>query len=243
MRKILLASGCSNTEENFYSELHPEMDINWKKWPELLADKLGMNYINLAKSGAGYEYIYTSLLNYITRNDTSNIGLVITAWGQIQRKDFQKGHSGRWTNRRVDPDGDVFSWMRRSLDYCVSFEILCKQYKLPFLHVQMLSPYQDWLGGLRARPVDGFPSDYRYKYPGENVEKDNKKIMKIIDSYENILDTDRFIGWPFAQEWAGFSLQKRFIGLKQETMISEIDHHPNAKGQQVIAEYIYEWLG
>ena len=48
----------------------------------------------------------------------------------------------------------------------------------------MLSPYQDWLGGLRARPVDGFPSDYRYKYPGENVEKDNKKIMKIIDSYE-----------------------------------------------------------
>ena len=75
------------------------------------------------------------------------------------------------------------------------------------------------------------------------LKKTTKKIMKIIDSYENILDTDRFIGWPFAQEWAGFSLQKRFIGLKQETMISEIDHHPNAKGQQVIAEYIYEWLG
>ena len=116
MRKILLVSGCSNTDKDFYSELHPDMDCSWPKWPELLAKKLDMDCVNLAKSGAGNEYIYRSLLNYITRNDTSNIGLVIPAWSQCNRKDYQEGNLGRYTNARVDPNGDVFSWARRSLD-------------------------------------------------------------------------------------------------------------------------------
>jgi len=63
MKKILLVSGCSNTDKNFYSELHPEMDCSWPKWPELLAEKLNMDCVNLAKSGAGNEYIYSSLLD------------------------------------------------------------------------------------------------------------------------------------------------------------------------------------
>ena len=53
MRKILLVSGCSNTDKDFYSELHPDMDCSWPKWPELLAKKLDMDCVNLAKSGAG----------------------------------------------------------------------------------------------------------------------------------------------------------------------------------------------
>ena len=53
MRKILLVSGCSNTDKDFYSELHPELDTSWPKWPELLAKKLDMDCVNLGKSGAG----------------------------------------------------------------------------------------------------------------------------------------------------------------------------------------------
>ena len=33
------------------------MDCDWPKWPERLAEKLGMECVNLCKCGAGQEYI------------------------------------------------------------------------------------------------------------------------------------------------------------------------------------------
>ena len=243
MKKILLVSGCSNTDENFFSEIHPEIDTSWPKWPELLAKKLDMDYVNLGKSGAGNEYIYTSLLHYITRNDISNIGLVIPAWTQNQRKDYQEGYLGRWTNERINPNGDVFFWMRRSLDFYLSFQIMCERYNLNYLHIQMLSPYQDWLNGLRARTNDkNYDTDFRYPYPGDS-EKDNKKLIKIIDQYEELINVNKFIGWPLSKELGGFSLQKELIHFDKNTKISELDSHPNKKGQEQIAEFIYERLG
>ena len=245
MKKILLVSGCSNTEKDFYSDIHTELDCSWPKWPEILAKKLDMDCINLAKSGMGNEYIYTTLLRYITTNDRDKIGLVIPAWTQNQRKDYQQ--KGYWYNQRVDPDGDVFSWMRRTLDYYLSFQILCERYKLPYMQVQMLSPYIDWLNGLTPRDNDPiYPEDFRYTYPG-NKETDNKKLIEMITEYEDLLDTKKFLGWPLSHEYEGYSLQKRLIGVRPkvnpETMISEKDHHPNARGHKIIAEFIYDRLG
>ena len=240
MKKILLVSGCSNTEKDFYSELHPDLDCSWPKWPELLAKKLDMDCVNLAKSGAGNEFIYTSLLEYITRNDTSNIGLVIPAWSQNQRKDYQTGWQGRWTNDRIESRGDVFWWTRKSLDYYVSFQILCERYNLNYLQVQMLSLYQDWLTGLKPRDCEPrYKTGFRHKYPGD-VEKDNKKIIKMIDSYEDVINTKRFLGWPLSHEFDGYSLQKKLIQKKYE--ISHLDSHPNKIGHQKISEFIYERL-
>ena len=82
MKKILLVSGCSYTDPNFYSIMHPDMDCNWPMWPELLAEKLNMDCVNLAMSGAGNEYIYSTLLDYITQNDTSNIDHVQMKFAQ-----------------------------------------------------------------------------------------------------------------------------------------------------------------
>ena len=265
MKKILLVSGCSNTEKNFHSEIHPEMDCSWPKWPELLAKKLDMDCINLGKSGQGNEYIYTSLLEYITENDLSNIALVIPAWTQCQRKDFSLGSNMRWTNDRIDKDGDVFSWMRRALNYCVSFQIMCERYNLEYMQVQMLSPYIDWLWGLKPRDLeipDKFPEGFRYRYPGDAI-KDNKKIVSLIDSYENRINIKKFLGWPLYHEFGGYSLQKRLIGWnnakfkedvsfnlvnpaiinKYQTMISLKDNHPNRLGHELIAEFIYDRLG
>ena len=250
MKKILLVSGCSNTEKDFISSAHPDLDTSWPKWPELLAKKLDMYCVNLAKSGMGNEYIYTTLLRYITTSNC-HLGLVIPAWTQCQRKDFQK--KGYWWNQRIDPDGDVFSWMRRSLDTYLNFQMLCEKYNLPYMQVQMLSPYQDWLNGLL--PAENDPKYYkgfRHRYPG-NEEKDNKKLIKMIGDYENLLDTKKFLGWPLSHEYGGYSLQKKLIGIRSkktgvfknvnlDTMISNLDHHPNAKGHEKIAEFIYERL-
>ena len=63
--KKLIVSGCSWGDTNFFSSFHPDMDCDWPKWPEILAEKLGMECVNLCKCGAGQEYIYSSLCDYI----------------------------------------------------------------------------------------------------------------------------------------------------------------------------------
>jgi len=265
MRKILLVSGCSNTEKDFYSEIHPEMDCSYQKWPELLAEKLNMDCVNLGKSGSGNEYIYTSLLNYITENDRSRIGLVIPAWTQVQRKDytlgslviknkFLKNHkpsrkasdlkNHNWRNHRIDPDGDIFWWMKKSLNYYLSFQIMCERYSLPYMQVQMLAPYIDWLTGLPPRDLEMplvYPYGYKHTYPGDKNE-DNKKIIELINNYEDKLNTKKFIGWPLSDEYGGMSLQKTLINPEDKTWISDRDSHPNEKGHKVISEFIYERL-
>ena len=109
--------------------------------------------------------------------------------------------------------------------------------------MQMLAPYQDWLAGLRPRDLEpGYLKGFRHTYPGDE-KKDNKKIIKIIDSYENVINTEKFIGWPISKEMGGYSIQKQLISKTNNTIISNIDSHPNKLGQEKIAEFIYDRLG
>ena len=55
MRKKLLVSGCSFTSDNFM------YDGIEKRWCHHVADKLNMDIVNLGKSGAGNEYIFSSI--------------------------------------------------------------------------------------------------------------------------------------------------------------------------------------
>ena len=206
-----------------------------------------MECVNLGKSGSGQEFIYTSLLEYITNpnKDISRIGLVIPAWSQCQRKDYQKGWGGRWTNRRLDIDGDIFGWINRSLKYMLSLQVLCERYNLPYKQFQMINLFNDYLYGLK--PGDSevksgkYPLDYRTKYPG-NVQKDKQKILQIISNYEERINTKNFIGWPMINELGGYSFSHHVLDRK-EHVVSELDSHPNKKGQEKIAEFLYDRLG
>ena len=63
MKKILLVAGCSYSNEKFSSVHHPDLDVSWPKWPQLLAEKLDMQLVNLSESGAGQEYIYSNIID------------------------------------------------------------------------------------------------------------------------------------------------------------------------------------
>ena len=127
MRKILLVSGCSYTNKDFVSDYHSDMDTSWPKWPEILAKKLDMEVINLAKMGAGNEYIYSSLLDKIITTD--NIGLVIAAWTKCERKDWKI--KGKWYNNaeRVweqNPfSNDINAYIDYSLRLYYSLQEVC----------------------------------------------------------------------------------------------------------------------
>ena len=253
MKKILLVSGDSYTDPNFVSDFHPELDTSWPKWPELLAKKLDMICINLGKSGAGNEYIYSSLLDYITDNKNSieNIGLVIAGWSQCQRKDYQSGQSGRWTNERLDPHGDAPSWVNRSLKYYLSFQILCERYNLNYLHFQMINLYTDVLYGLKYGHREQVNND---KLIGKTIpykgyyHQDLQRILRYIMSYENKINTEKFWGWPIARQLDGYTMCSWGSPIfsdeeKKIYKISELDDHPNREGQEKIMEYIYDRLG
>jgi len=89
-RKYLLASGCSYTNPNYVSGPHPEMDCSWPKWPEIVADKLGLEAINLGRNGMGYKYIVDSLMPHIVSHP-EDIEVVMVGWSETWRELYFHG--------------------------------------------------------------------------------------------------------------------------------------------------------
>ena len=258
MKKILLASGCSFTDENFESPVHPEMDTSWPKWPELLANKLDMKCINLAMNGGGNEYIYSSLLDQILKTkDKSQIGLVIPAWTQCQRKDYQLYAVGYRRSERFDPHGEVFGWVRKSLRYMISLQIVCERYNIPLKQFQMLNLFDGWIHGLQKTDAERIKNkdnpDFvkRYNYQGLNPKKDQAKCQQLMLSYDSYINAENFLGWPTLKIFGGFNVEeetlkdpnKIYPNYLTDLLVSNLDTHPNGKGQQKIAEFLYDRLG
>jgi len=248
--KKLIVSGCSFTDKNFESICHPDRDFTWPKWPELLAKKLNMECINLAQSGKGNEFIYSTLLDEILNTNKEDIGLVIAAWSQCHRKDYQVYEYGKWRDHRVDPDGDLLNWVKRSIRYMQSFKILCERFNLPYIHFQMINLYKDFLWGLRPTEkerLEGKTDEKdRLKYPG-NDKEDEKNIIKLLLN-EKYIDDSKFIGWPIARQLNGFTVSSTTLGLEStqrlsdKLIVSELDDHPNEEGHKKIMEYIHGQL-
>lgn len=230
MKKILLVSGCSFTTDNFISMFHPEMDCSWEKWPHILAEKLDMTCINLAQSGSGNEFIYSSLIDKIESMDKSKIGLVIPAWSQCQRRDFQlhnRHNHPRWRAEMYDTFGDIQYWIKKSLRYYHSFQIYCEYNKIPYKQTQMIELYKDYLWE-RCHPnySDSIKASFDMILESPHYSKLNDKSFigtpKIVSNVQDDLTRGR----------------TKDINFR----VSEEDKHPNENGQKMIAEYIYENL-
>ena len=107
----------------------------------------------------------------------------------------------------------------------------------------MLNLYRDYMGGLTASDKEvksgKYPENYKMEYPG-NYSRDEKKIVNIITNYEDRLDTKHFIGWPFMNNFGGYSFVYKYLF---DYYVSESDSHPNKEGQELIAEKLYDRLG
>jgi hypothetical protein len=222
MKKKLVVSGCSWGDQIFFSPFHPDMDCDWPKWPEILAEKLGMECVNLCKCGAGQEYIYSSISDYLQKTPKEEIGQVIAAWSTAPRRCFQV--KNRWSNDRKDMRGDIAYWTERSIRYQYAFQNLMEQTQLPYIHFQMISLYRGHLHELRK------------KIDRNKIEEMKKSVLDTIKNTPYKFN-DKFINWPGDDEVGGYTIE--FGVLKEEHKISELDRHPNAKGQQQIAEFLY----
>jgi len=265
--KKLIVSGDSFTDPRFRSTAYPDMDTSWPKWPELLGKKLNMRVINLGRGGSGNEYIYSTLQDAIMNTPKDEIGMVIAGWSQAQRKDYQTSSHNieaktwhgvtpenndrySWNEHRVNPDGDLVSWVRKSLRHYYGLQVLCERYDIPYVQFQMIDLYKDYIDGIMPTEheimfegKDSYAD--RETYPGDK-KADEEKIMQIIIEHESHIDTSKFIGWPITRTLGGWPMNRGVMGWNQieeePYVIDEIDNHPNAAGQELITKYIYEYI-
>jgi hypothetical protein len=209
--KKLIVSGCSYTVKDYISSAHPEMDCSWPKWPEMLAKKLNMEIVNLAFNGAGNRFILQTLLEAIERTPKEEIGMVIAAWSQANRDDWQEYHRTgpklipikfdnekfvkgfKWQNMRINRLGNIFGWVRESLLGYITLQNVCKRYDIPLRQFQMIGLYDGWVNGLERTEEDqlaGLPS---YVYDGD-AKADRKQIKLLIKEYEPFID-NTFLGY------------------------------------------------
>ena len=242
LMKYLIVSGDSNTDHNFRSVSRPAEDFSYKKWPELLAEKLGMKCINVAKCGQGNEFIYTTLRDEIVKiKDKSEIGLVIAAWSQAPRKDYKEGTN--WTALRVDPHGNLPFWVEKSLGHYLDFQILCERYNIPYVQFQMIELFEHYLNGLwpsEKEVHEGANPNVQSRYPRNKI-KDEKTILDNIMNYEDKLDTSKFIGWPPVQQLGGWRFKDQldiWSDRNSPRRISATDNHPNELGHIAVCDKI-----
>lgn len=260
MKKILLVGGCSYSNDRFRSVHHPDLDVSWPKWPEIIGKLLDMEVINVSESGAGQEYIYSNILDKLQTIDHSRIGLIIAAWSTAPRRDYQIEslylNKAKWTNDMYDTKGFMNYWIDRSLRYYYSFQIVCEHLKLPYKQVQMIDLFKGylWQELIRKRTKD-WPEDHVKQIPILNKpadltaeeknwkEKEEKKYLAQIHNspyYEKI--NNNFIGWPTDPRLNGYSLSDKVLHSFDDR-ISRIDLHPNEQGQRKLARFIYDRLG
>ena len=266
--KKLIVSGCSYTAKDYISSGHPEMDCSWPKWPQLLAKKLDMQPVNLAYNGAGNRFILQTLLEAIERTPKEEIGMVVAAWSQANRDDwleywrrgsnlkpirfnnerFIKGF--KWENTRINRPGIIFGWVRETLLGYITLQNVCKRYDIPLIQFQMISLYEGWTDGLERLEKDKLAGLPKYEYKGD-MRADRKQIRLHIKEYEQFINHNTFLGYEKTNDFHGDDLNDKispplWAGISDDNdiyKISKLDEHPNAKGQEKIAEIIYDWMG
>lgn len=222
MRKLLIASGCSFTKNKF-------QDL--KFWPELLAEKLDMDFVNLGRGGASNQYIHDITIDTIY--ESKNIGLVVSAWSGFDRTisldaseafldipipecpfgvyddvdvEIDLKTAGNITQSRKYPRYMIEKGIRNML----SLSSFCRDKNLPYLQLASI---------MTCMPIV------------------SKEIVKLMLQYKPFMDLDRsnIIGWPFFKIIGGFHFYE---------IINYFDkRHPSQDGHEVMSNIIYKKYG
>ena len=237
-KKILIASGDSWT-----GGTNPLKPDSYPYWPEILANKLDMDCINVGRGGKGNEFIYNQMVDTLCSTKTKRVGLAICVWSKFDRWDLYKwtfainpkykSQDKYWAGRYVSkfwPEktrhekfieslyehGDLCDGgenLLRSMRRYHSFQNYCELHNIPYLQGQSFRPSEDILKEF-------------FDCPQFDVINDNK-----------------FVGWPIYQELGGKSMWEVLDEVdpkKTKLRVSKEDLHPNGEGHERIAEIMYE---
>ena len=262
-KKILLASGCSYTEESFFSldnTIPDEQRGGWPMWPTILGDELGLETINVGLSGAGSDHMFNSIVKQISVYG-NRVDTVAIMWSACERFEL--------FNWRVNPpvelrlnyephanadNADPFGFMdniwgkKLSVAYwesnCFSRKVyknMLENHLSKILAIMKICKAQ----GIKVIMYQGvMPFDNNaYNYKGTSPKSHIKNYQEVVKWWfsspmfaEIDRDHNNFIGWPIFTELGGHYYDSSPVASRENKKVSLWDGHPNALGQETIAE-------
>ena len=235
-RKKLIAIGCSYTSHYLTSYLSPNLNFDFPRWPQHLADMLDMECVNLGKTGAGNDYILAKTVDVTLKE--KNIGLVVLMWSEWRRVGFQcHTDFNRWTNITDHDRGE--DWLKDGRKY-----ILEKQNKFhatrntmrTFIHAEKN------LSDIPYMFLQGTQVIFNNEWHSRRGAANEILTRPYLDYIENNI-SDKFIGWPLMSEIGGYCIDDildKKDPSRSKFRISITDTHPNAAGHKFIADFLYE---
>ncbi len=212
MKKILLVGGDSFTDK-FYQRNAPGTIT----WPEIIAKKLDMRLVCVARSGAGNEQIYSSIQDYMCEVNPEDIGLILAGWSESQRMDFELVNmvdtayeykklsegmsefdiyetyrSKNWTSAIKSPRGDMYSHIRKSVRNFYNLQMLCENNNIKYKQFQMINLFKEQLDEFNK-------TEETYTFARNNAISYLKNSPQF-----NHINKEHFIGWPIYDEGNGF---------------------------------------
>jgi hypothetical protein len=226
-------SGSSFGFDNRVSEDDPSADLNFEKWPTILADQLDLQLVNRSKQGASNLYIYDSLMESIIQNE-GNVELVVASWTYSFKTSIFRDYELNFVNLddqsqdvllkelstklkdTIKTDKQIGKAIEQSLRLIVYLQKYCDSNNIKCIHYPLLNLFRTTLDKPEHIKV--------------LEEICNSYFFQKIQQYKNIL------GWPSDTILGGHTYATRYPNL----IISDIDRHPNAAGQKIIAQEVYD---
>ena len=272
-KKYLIVSGCSWTDPHQYSEdpkVSNDIVKNYHRWPNILADKLNMKLINFGKYASGNEYICSSLIDNIlamSEDERSNIGLVIAAWSEAKRTDFEfkkndndyyvknlfenKYKEYRYNKKYIwdsvlytDPlRGDMFYRVKQSIRYMYMLQTFLKHNNIPYKMVQSVPLEKLPNLGTEFNLGLAFGTSQRSLQGAKEVEDIFKQqVADELSQFPiyNLIDKNNFISWPILNSslYKKLDRAKDFISNLNVKTDGRQDNHPNQSGHNKISNII-----
>ena len=234
MKKILLTSGSSFSVDSVESDDDPSADINFKRWPTVLAEQLDFKLINKSKPNASNLYIYDHLMENILRNE-NEIGLVVAAWSYGFKTSLFRNYELNFINlsdqdindkslvnpvsqlaEKLKNQDQLVESIEQSLRLIVYLQEFCDSKKIKCIHYPLLNLFKTGLE--------------KHSHVKVLEELKNSYFFKKIQKFDNIL------GWPSDTYLGGYT----YATVHPNLVISNTDHHPNEQGQKNIAQEIHD---
>jgi len=260
-RKRLLAIGCS------YTSLYWTHKHGFPVWPQLLAEKLDMDCINLGANGAGNTHISGQLFDSIVEE---KFDFIVIMWSEFQRMDFQELglfdlqeidtyipagvwrkivwqhlHPHRLTNYetyKLDPAAK-----NKLLKYNSIASSTLAAFRLFWITQNILKdiPYFMIQGCFPVgKPTLGPLFEHNEPYDYFNIIMKECIRFMLKSPYIDLIESKKFIGWPIMPQLGGFAVDHHLDKLDPERekyrMEGSKDSHPNAVGHELISELIYD---
>ena len=224
-RKVLIASGDSWTGG---SKFKPD---SFPYWPEILADKLNMDFINVGRGGKGNEFIYNKMVDELC--ETKKIGLAVCLWSHVDRWDFWK-----WSFivNPKNPD-NILHWDERERHKKFT-DAIYEHKDLANGGYNLLKSIRWYHAFQNHCELQNIPYLQMQAFHAGRIRKD-----LLYSPQYDFIDDNKFVGWPMYREIGGKTMWDKLDEVDPEQVklrVSKEDLHPNDKGHEYMAKILYD---